>query len=127
MNYQSNFVDFRYVIVIDVKLEGMIKTHGIFRIHQFEKIEQLCITESKKMFHEMINNTKEFYDSLGLSYCIVGIVSGVLNNATAIKYDIEVYFNDSKTYKNFVSCSNCIDFFSKRLNIKDKYEKYFIF
>ena len=102
-------------------------TLGIFRVHQFEKIEQLCITEeneSEKMFHEMIGNSKEFYDSLGLSYRVISIVSGALNNAAAIKYDLEGYFAGSGTYRELVSCSNCTYYFSRRLNIKDKHGKH---
>lgn len=102
-------------------------TLGIYRVHQFEKTEQLCITEaseSENMFNEMINNAQEFYDSLGLSYHVVAIVSGALNNAAAIKYDLEGYFAGSGTYRELVSCSNCTDYFSRKLNIKDKYGNY---
>lgn len=99
-----------------------VDTLGMFRVHQFEKVEQLCLTTadtSSEMFNEMINNAKEFYDSLGLSYRVVAIVSGALNNAAAIKYDLEGYFTGSGTYRELVSCSNCTDFFSRRLNITD--------
>jgi seryl-tRNA synthetase len=102
-------------------------TLGIFRVHQFEKVEQLCITEARDsdaMFNEMIANAKEFYDSLGLSYRIVSIVSGALNNAAAIKYDLEGYFAGSGTYRELVSCSNCTDYFSRKLNIKDLHGNY---
>jgi len=96
-------------------------TLGIFRVHQFKKVEQFCVTkpeESWKMFEEMINNSKEFYDSLGLSYRVVNIVSGALNNAAAMKYDLEAYFPGSENYKELVSCSNCLDYFSKRIGTK---------
>ncbi|AYV75534.1 MAG: seryl-tRNA synthetase [Terrestrivirus sp.] len=100
---------------------------GIFRVHQFEKIEQLCLVEPEKspeMLEHMINNAKEFYDSLNISYRVVTIVSGALNNSASIKYDLEGYFVGSQKYKELVSCSNCTDFFSRRLNIKNKYGKY---
>jgi seryl-tRNA synthetase len=56
-------------------------TRGIFRVHQFEKVEQFCITsphdnQSWKMFEEMIGNAEEFYKKLGIPYRIVNIVSG---------------------------------------------------
>jgi tRNA synthetase class II core domain (G, H, P, S and T) len=69
---------------------------GIFRVHQFEKIEQFCITspegdESEKMHKIMIENCKDFYKSLGLCFRVVSVVSGELNNAAAKKYDLEAW------------------------------------
>ena len=96
-------------------------TLGIFRVHQFEKIEQFCITapdKSREMMEEMINICKEFYNSLGISYRVVSIVSGALNNAAAIKYDLEAYFPGSSSYRELVSCSNCTDYQSKKVNLK---------
>jgi len=57
---------------------------GIFRVHEFTKVEQFVLTnpeESWEMFSTMINNSEEFYKSLGLPYRVVAIVSGALNNA----------------------------------------------
>ena len=102
-------------------------TTGIFRVHQFEKIEQFIITDetnSYDMMEEMIANAKEFYDSLGLSYRVVNIVSGALNNAASKKYDLEGWFPGSNRFRELVSCSNTLDYFSRRLNIKDKHQKY---
>lgn len=102
-------------------------TTGIFRVHQFEKVEQFVITDQESsylMMEEMISNAKEFYDSLGLSYRVVNIVSGALNNAAAKKYDLEGWFPGSKRFRELVSCSNTLDYFSRRLNIKDKHGKY---
>ena len=86
---------------------------GIFRVHQFEKVEQFCITDPAKsweMFDTMIGNSEEFYQSLGLRYRVVAIVSGALNLAAAQKYDLEAYFPFQKEYKELVSCSNCTDY-----------------
>lgn len=102
-------------------------TNGIFRVHQFEKVEQLVLTEpdnSWEMFESMIETAKEFYDSLGISYRVVTIVSGALNNAAAKKYDLEGYFPGSDSYRELVSCSNCTDFFARRLNIRNKKDEY---
>jgi seryl-tRNA synthetase len=66
----------------------------------------------------MINNCKDFYDSLGISYRIVNIVSGALNNAASQKYDLEAWFPASGFYGELVSCSNVLDYFSKRINAK---------
>lgn len=70
-------------------------TWGIFRVHQFEKVEQFCLTDPEKsweMLEEMLGSSEEFYQSLGLSYRVVVIVSGALNNAAAKKYDLEAWF-----------------------------------
>lgn len=94
---------------------------GIFRVHAFEKIEQFVLTEPEKSWEEfdrMINNSEEFYKSLGLPYRVVGIVSGELNNAAAKKYDLEAWFPFQKEYKELVSCSNCTDYQSRNLEIR---------
>ncbi|KAJ1974179.1 Cytosolic seryl-tRNA synthetase [Dimargaris cristalligena] len=96
-------------------------TWGIFRVHQFEKIEQFVLTEPEKsweMFDEMIATSEEFFKSLGFSYRVVSIVSGALNNAAAKKYDLEAWFPFQGEYKELVSCSNCTDYQSRRLEIR---------
>jgi len=94
---------------------------GIFRVHAFEKIEQFVLTEPEKSWEEfdrMIENSEEFYKSLGLPYRVVGIVSGELNNAAAKKFDLEAWFPFQKEYKELVSCSNCTDYQSRNLEIR---------
>lgn len=96
-------------------------TLGIFRTHQFEKVEQFCIVEPEKSWEElerMITNSEEWNQSLGLSYHVVAIVSGALNNAAAAKYDLEAWFPGSQKYRELVSCSNCTDYQSRRLNVR---------
>lgn len=96
-------------------------TRGIFRVHQFEKVEQFVIcapSKSWEHFHEMIGNSEEFYQSLGIPYRVVNIVSGALNNAAAMKYDLEAWFPGSKAYRELVSVSNCTDYQSRRLQIR---------
>ncbi|KAF8401663.1 hypothetical protein HHK36_012609 [Tetracentron sinense] len=98
-------------------------TLGIFRVHQFEKVEQFCITspngnDSWEMHEEMINNSEDFYKELNIPYQVVAIVSGALNDAAAKKYDLEGWFPSSKTYRELVSCSNCTDYQSRRLEIR---------
>lgn len=88
-------------------------TWGIFRVHQFEKIEQFIVCEPEKspeMLDMMVENSREFYESLELPYRVVNIVSGALNNAAAIKYDLEAWFPYQGEYKELVSCSNCTDY-----------------
>ncbi|KAJ2782702.1 Cytosolic seryl-tRNA synthetase [Coemansia javaensis] len=94
---------------------------GIFRVHQFEKIEQFVLTEPEKsweMFDEMIATSEEFFQSLGISYRVVSIVSSALNDAAAKKYDLEAWFPERGEYKELVSCSNCTDYQSRNLEIR---------
>ncbi len=88
---------------------------GIFRVHQFEKIEQFCLTvddfeESQKEQKKMLAAAEEFYQSLGFPYRVVCIVSGELNDAAVKKYDLEAWFPGQKAYRELVSCSNCTDY-----------------
>lgn len=99
---------------------------GVFRVHQFEKVEQFVLTspdDSWKMLEEMIEISEKFYQSLELPYRVVSIVSGALNNAAAKKYDLEAWFPVTREYRELVSCSNCTDYQSRALNVryKDKY------
>ena len=96
---------------------------GIFRVHQFEKVEQFAITsphgdESDKMHHEMIDNACEFLKTLGIPFRVVLIVSGELNYSTSKKYDVEGWFPSYGTYRELVSGSNCLDFQSRKLDIR---------
>ncbi|KAJ1724766.1 Cytosolic seryl-tRNA synthetase [Coemansia erecta] len=96
-------------------------TWGIFRVHQFEKVEQFVLTEPEKsweMFDEMIATSEEFFQSLGISYRVVSIVSSALNDAAAKKYDLEAWFPHQGEYKELVSCSNCTDYQSRNLEIR---------
>lgn len=98
---------------------------GIFRVHQFEKIEQFVLTEPEKSWEEhdsMIKLAEEFWQSLGIPYHTVAIVSGELNNAAAKKYDLEGWFpgdNEGKgRYRELVSCSNCLDYQARAMSTK---------
>nr|XP_048324487.1 serine--tRNA ligase isoform X1 [Ziziphus jujuba var. spinosa] len=98
-------------------------TLGIFRVHQFEKVEQFCLTspngeDSWVMHEEMIKNSEDFYKMLNIPYQVVAIVSGALNDAAAKKYDLEGWFPASQTYRELVSCSNCTDYQSRKLEIR---------
>ncbi|WCJ40044.1 Serine--tRNA ligase cytoplasmic [Euphorbia peplus] len=98
-------------------------TLGIFRVHQFEKVEQFCLTspngnDSWDEHEEMIKNSEEFYQALKLPYQVVSVVSGALNDAAAKKYDLEAWFPASNTYRELVSCSNCTDYQSRRMEIR---------
>lgn len=66
----------------------------------------------------MIETAEDFYKSLNLPYRVVSIVSGALNDAASIKYDLEAWFPGYDTYRELVSCSNCLDFQSRGLDVK---------
>ncbi|KAK1926682.1 hypothetical protein DB88DRAFT_482669 [Papiliotrema laurentii] len=101
-------------------------TWGIFRVHQFEKVEQFIVCDpesSSEMLDMMLENSREFYESLEIPYRVVNIVSGGLNNAASIKYDLEAWFPYQGEYKELVSCSNCTDYQSRSLDVKFGYKK----
>uniref|UniRef100_A0A7S2ZGZ4 serine--tRNA ligase n=3 Tax=Rhodosorus marinus TaxID=101924 RepID=A0A7S2ZGZ4_9RHOD len=98
-------------------------TLGIFRVHQFEKIEQFCLTspednESWNAHENMIKASEEFHQSLGIPYRVVSIVSGALNKAAAKKLDLEGWYPAGSAYRELVSCSNCTDYQSRRLQTR---------
>lgn len=75
--------------------------------------QQFCITDpasSWDMLETMLGNSEEFYQSLEIPYRVVAIVSGALNNAAAMKYDLEAWFPFQAEHKELVSCSNCTDY-----------------
>ena len=85
------------------------------------QIEQFLLTKpenSWQAFDDMIGMSEDFYQSLGLPYQIVAIVSGALNNAAAKKYDLEAWFPYQAQYRALVSCSNCTDYQSRALEIR---------
>merc|ERR1712066_354844 len=98
-------------------------TRGIFRVHQFEKVEQFVITsphddESWKIMDEMIGNAESFCQMLNIPYRIVAIVSGALNNAASKKLDLEAWFPGGGAFRELVSCSNCLDYQARRLRVR---------
>jgi len=96
-------------------------TLGIFRVHRFEKVEQFifCSPEdSWKYFEELILNAEELYKDLKIPYRIANIASGELNDNAAKKYDLEAWFPASNTYRELVSCSNCLDYQARKLKIR---------
>lgn len=98
-------------------------TRGIFRVHQFEKLEQFVVCSpydntSWAMMDEMIGNAEDFCKSLGIGYRIVSIVSKELNNAAAKKLDLEAWFPGSRAFRELVSCSNCTDYQARSLRAR---------
>lgn len=96
-------------------------TKGIFRVHQFEKVEQFvfCKPEDSPREHELlIKNAEEFFQSLKLPYRVVNVCSGDLGTVAAKKYDLEVWLPGQGKYREMVSCSNCTSYQAIRSNIR---------
>ena len=94
---------------------------GIFRVHQFEKIEQFVFTKPEDSWdrHEkMIEIAEKFYESLKLPYRVVLLSSGDMGKVSAKTYDLEVWMAGQNAYREVVSCSNCLDYQARRLKIR---------
>lgn len=96
-------------------------TRGIFRTHQFNKVEQfiLCTPEDSWTMHEeLIGNAEELVQKLGLPHQVVNVCTGDIGTVAAKKYDIETWMPAQNKYREIISCSNCTDYQARRLNIK---------
>ncbi len=96
-------------------------TKGIFRVHQFNKVEQFIFSlpeESWKLHEELLDNAIELWRGLELPFRVVLICTGDLGSVAAKKYDIEVWMPAQGRFREVVSCSNCTDWQSYRLNIR---------
>ena len=94
---------------------------GIFRVHQFEKIEQFIFCRPEESWNEhekMIKNTEEFYQELEIPYRLMLLSSGDMGKVSAKTYDIEAWMAGQNAYREIVSCSNCLDYQSRRLKIR---------
>ena len=95
-------------------------TKGLFRMHQFNKVEQFifCLPQESWTLHEELQkNSEEMYQALGLHYRVVNVCTGDIGTIAAKKYDTEVWMADGK-FREIGSNSNCTDFQARRLNIK---------
>ena len=96
-------------------------TKGIFRVHQFNKVEQIIICNPKdswKFHEELIKNIESFFKLLKIPFRIVSICSGDLGTVASKKYDLEAFMPVQQEYREMGSCSNCTDYQARRLNIK---------
>ena len=96
-------------------------TRGIFRTHQFNKIEQFIFCkpeDSAKLHEELLLNAEEILQKLELPYRIVNVCTGDIGTVAAKKYDIEAWMPAQNVYREVVSCSNCTDYQARRLGIR---------
>ncbi|MBK64227.1 MAG: serine--tRNA ligase [Euryarchaeota archaeon] len=94
---------------------------GIWRVHQFTKIEQVIICqpdESWEMHEELLKNAIDLWSSLDLHYRVVNICTGDMGTVASKKYDLEAWLPGAKEYKEVVSCSNCTDYQANRLKMR---------
>nr|AFK25028.1 seryl-tRNA synthetase [uncultured archaeon] len=94
---------------------------GIFRVHQFEKVEQYVFArpeDSWKEHESMLAIVEEFYQHLGIPYRVMVLSSGDLGKVSAKTYDLEAWMAGQNAYREIVSCSNCLDFQTRRLKIR---------
>jgi seryl-tRNA synthetase len=94
---------------------------GIFRVHQFEKVEQFVYSRPEHSSDEhdnMLTITEEFYEKLGIPYRVVLLCSAELGKVSQKTYDIEAWMPGQNAYREIGSCSNCTDYQSRRLRIR---------
>lgn len=98
-------------------------TRGIFRTHQFNKIEQFIFCKpdnSQKLHEELLQNAEAILQKINLPYRVVNVCTGDIGTVAAKKYDIEAWMPAQNGYREVVSCSNCTDYQARRLNIRYK-------
>jgi seryl-tRNA synthetase len=94
---------------------------GIFRVHQFDKIEQFVFTrpeDSWKEHERMLEIVEKFYQNLEIPYRVMLLSSGDMGKISAKTYDLEAWMAGQNAYREVVSCSNCLDFQARRLKIR---------
>jgi seryl-tRNA synthetase len=101
-------------------------TRGIFRVHQFDKVEMFSFVEpgeSASEHERILAIEEEILGELGLAYRVVNIAVTDLGNSAAKKYDCEAWLPSQERYRELTSCSNTTDYQARRLNIRVRREK----
>ncbi len=96
-------------------------TKGIFRVHQFEKVEQFVYckpSESEKEHKLLLENAEGFMQELGIPHRVMLLSSADMGKVSAKTFDVEGWFPSQGKYRELISCSNCTDFQSRALGIK---------
>ena len=96
-------------------------TRGMFRVHQFNKVEQFSLTLPERSWEEhehLLANTEELVSDLGLPYRVVVLPAGDMSAASAKTYDVEIWFPSQERYRETASISNTTDFQARRLGIR---------
>jgi seryl-tRNA synthetase len=101
-------------------------TRGIFRVHQFDKVEMFsfCTPDRSPEEHDFMRSVEEeILQELGLPYRAVNIAAGDLGAPAAKKYDLEAWLPTQERYREVTSCSNCTDYQARRLKVRAKGER----
>jgi len=96
-------------------------TKGVFRSHQFNKVEQFVFSTPEQSWDEhelMIQNAEEIFQKLEIPYRVVNVCTGDLGGVAAKKYDIEAWMPKQQMFREVVSCSNCTDYQARELNVR---------
>ena len=96
-------------------------TRGLFRVHQFNKVELFAFTEPDRSYEEhdrLLAIEEELVQALGLPYRVVNVAAGDLGDSAAKKYDIEAWFPSQQRYREITSTSNTTDYQARRLGIR---------
>ncbi len=94
---------------------------GIWRVHQFTKVEQVVIChpdESWKHHEDLLKNAIDLWTDLGIHFRVVNICTGDIGTVASKKYDLEAWLPGANEYKEVVSCSNCTDYQANRLKMR---------
>ncbi|HEV2119032.1 MAG TPA: serine--tRNA ligase [Candidatus Bathyarchaeia archaeon] len=96
-------------------------TKGIFRVHQFEKVEMFLFStpeDSWKLHEGLLHNVEEFFQSLKIPHRIVNVCTGDLGTVAAKKYDLEAWLPGQGKYREMASCSNCTSYQAVRSKVR---------
>jgi seryl-tRNA synthetase len=96
-------------------------TRGMFRVHQFNKVEQFVFTrpeDSRDEHEHLLANTEEIVAELGLPYRVVALPAGDISKASAKTYDVEIWFPSQSRYRETASISNTTDYQARRLGTR---------
>jgi seryl-tRNA synthetase len=94
---------------------------GIFRVHQFDKVEQFVFSRPEDSWNEhekMLAIAEEFYQKLEIPHKVMLLSTGDMGKVSAKTYDIEAWMAGQNAYREIVSCSNCLDYQARRLKIR---------
>jgi seryl-tRNA synthetase len=96
-------------------------TAGIFRVHQFDKVEMFVFTdpeESGSEHERLLEVEEQLVRELEIPYRVVNVAAGDLGASAVKKYDIEAWFPGEQNYREITSCSNTTDYQARRLKIR---------
>jgi seryl-tRNA synthetase len=100
-------------------------TQGLFRVHQFDKVEMFVFTrpeDSKEEHERLLGLEEEIVRALEIPYRVVNVAAGDLGASASKKYDIEAWFPSQNTYREITSCSNTTDYQARRLKVRARFD-----